>query len=433
MSRATGDASQREGALGAISSRARRWTSDVTSYPRNVYLLLLFTLGKGFQLSIGQVTISLYAYSVGYRQDFVGLLIAIPALGSLIAAPLVGYMADRMPRKPLLVITGLLNPLSLAAIGLTTSAPLMLIAAFANGILSAGYWVTNIPMLTESVVPARRVSVMSLNSFLLIGIGALGGVAGGVAPEIAGAVIGAPATSPDALRWGVIISAVAVLLPTIPLLWLREGQRAPESPPARSASAPADPKPSARPILLLFTLLLIPDALYNAAYGAVVSLLPIYLELRYSASPATIGALVAGAGFLSGLTALLAPTVARRYGKLRTLTTVQFLSAPIALVIGFAPLLGVAALAECLRNVLRGFFDPVYATFTMERVDARYRSRLSGMYSVTWSIGFSAGSAISGWLQSNVNLSMSFVVAAVLLVASPSLLLAAFARDPTVD
>lgn len=436
MARATEDEPRNGAALAAIRSGARRWVGDLTTYPRNVYLLLLFTLGKGFQLSIGQVTISLYAYSTGYRQDFVGLLIAVPAIGSLLAAPLVGYLADRLPRKPLLLVTGLLNPVALAAIGLTTNGSVMLAAAFFNGLLSTAYWVTNIPMLTESVEPKRRVSVMSLNSFLLLGIGALGAVAGGAVPEIVSALTGAAATTPGPLRWGVIAAAIAVLLPTFPLIWLTEtprGGAATNAPLAANETASVDPQPSARPIPLLFILLLIPDALYTAGEGAVVSLLPLFLELRFGAGPATIGALVAGAGLLSGVTSLLAPAVVRRYGKLRVITSMQLLSVPVALLIGYGPLLIVSALAEGMRNVLRGFFEPVYATFAMERVDARYRSRLSGFYSLTWSLGFSGGAAAAGWLQRNVNLTIGFALGAALLGIAPLLLIATFGRDPAVD
>ncbi|HEU0028566.1 MAG TPA: MFS transporter [Ktedonobacterales bacterium] len=436
MARATGRASWGKTAFQSVRSRARGWASDLTTYPRNVYLLLLFTLGKGFQLSIAQVTTSLYAYSIGYKQDFVGVLIAVPAIGSLLAAPLVGYMADRLPRKPLLLVTGLLNPVALAVIGLTTDATVMLIAAFINGLLASAYWVTNIPMLTESVEPARRVSVMSLNTFLLLGIGALGAIVGGVVPEIASALTGLPATAPEPLRAGVVAAAIAVLLPTFPLFWLVEeprGDMAAASAGIAGETASAGPAPSARPILVLFLLLLIPDVLYTAGEGAVVSLLPLFLELRFGASPAAIGALVAGAGLLSGVTALMAPAIVRRYGKLRVITRAQLLSVPVALLIGYAPILLVSGLAEGMRNVLRGFFEPVYATFAMERVDARYRSRLSGMYSVTWSLGFSGGAAAAGWLQHNVNLSIGFALGALLLGVAPLLLIATFGRDPTVD
>ncbi|HEX9038146.1 MAG TPA: MFS transporter [Ktedonobacterales bacterium] len=435
MARVTEQAPQRGGAVRAAQAQVRRWAGGISTFPRNVYLLLLFTLGKGFQLSIGQVTISLYAYSVGYRQDFVGLLLAVPAIGSLLAAPAVGYLADRLPRKPLLIITGLLNPVALAMIGLTTSAPLMLTAAFANGLLSAAYWVTNIPMLTESVPPVRRVRVMSLNSFLLLGIGALGAIVGGIVPQTVALLSGLPANSPGPLRWGVLAAAVAVLLPTFPLFWLD----APEKPRVENPGQPekavevTGPAPSARPIWLLFVLLLIPDVLYTAGEGSVVSLLPLFLELRFKASVASIGLLVAGAGLLAGVTALMAPSLVRRYGKLRVITGMQLASVPVALLIGYAPFLAMSAVAEGMRNVLRGFFEPVYATFAMERVDARYRSRLSGMYSVTWSLGFSGGAAAAGWLQRHVNLSIGFAVGATLLAVAPMILLMTFGRDPTVD
>ena len=193
------------------------------------------------------------------------------------------------------------------------------------------------------------------------------------------------------------------------------------------------PRPSARPIPLLFVLLLVPDILYTAGEGAVVALEPLFFRLRFHLSPALIGALVAGGGLLVGVSALLAPSLVRRYGKLRVITLAQALSAPVALTIGYAPWLWLSGLAELLRNLLRGAFDPVYATFTMERVDARYRARLSGFYSITWSIGFSVGAASSGWLQHNVNLSIGFLLGAALLGIAPAWLLLAFARDPNAD
>lgn len=449
MARVAG--TRRNGGL-ALRARASRISAATRGYPRNVYLLLLFTLGKGIQLSIGAVTLTLYAYSIGYKQDFVGLLVAVPAIGALLAAIPIGFLADRIPRKPLLLITGLLNPVALAVIGLTTNATLMLCASFANGVLSSAYWVTIIPMLTDAVDARRRVNVMSFNSFLLLGIGALGGLIGGAIPEWVGAVTGLPATAPIPLRWGVVAAAIAVFLPTIPLFWLTPlpepvADATEEAPPptaAPDAAAVAEvrltrgrrtrvARPSLRPIPLLFFLLLVPDVLYTAGEGAVVALEPLFFDLRFHMSPALIGALVAGGGVLVGCAALAAPLLVRRFGKLRVITVAQALSAPIALTIGYAPWLWLSAVAELIRNLLRGAFDPVYATFAMERVDARFRARLSGFYSLTWSIGFSVGAAASGWLQRNVNLSIGFLLGAILLGIAPAWLTLAFARDPNVD
>jgi len=444
-------------------------------YPRNVWLLLTFTLGKGFQLSIAQVVINLYAYSIGYKQDFIGVLTAAPALGALLAAVPMGLLADRVfrtRRKPLLLVTGVLNPLALAAIGLTTAAPIMLAASFANGVLSSAYWVTNIPILTESVAPRERVRVMSLNSFLLLGIGALGGLIGGAVPELVGAILHQPAASPVPLRWGVLVAALAVLIPTAPLAFMQErqpvGTGAPEvigpaplrdAIPAESgagiataptrdmvASGAASGEGAARgdkqrwaavsgrlALPILFAALLLPDLLFTTGEGAVAGLLQLYFHLRFLLDPGTLGVLAAVAGLLCGVTALLAPPIARRLGKLRAIVAVEVLSAPVMLLIGFAPTLALSVAGEFTRNILRGVFEPIYATFAMERVSDRHRATLSGFYSLTWSIGYSIGPAAAGWLQLHVSLSASFAVGAVCLLAAASILYLFFRHAPGVN
>jgi MFS family permease len=458
-------------------------------YHRNVYLLLLFTLGKGFQLSIAALATNLYVYSLGYRQDFIGLLSAIPALGSLVASVPMGLLADRLGRKPLLILSGLLNPLAIAAIGLSANAPLLITASLCNGFLSTAYWVTNLPMLTECTSDDQRVGVLALNSFLLLGVGALGALLGGAVPELVAAILRVPATSVVPLRWGVLAAAIITFLPAPPLLFLREPQRmrsapAPPAIPAPSSDAAASavarpvaagespaalpfvpatdatagtmglrsvtgqesqaraPRPDASPVAMsgspiadpvgrwavvaLFLKLLIPDMLFTTGEGAVLGLLQLFFLLRFGVQPGTLGVLFTVAGLGGGATSLLAPRLVRRWGKLRTALAMQYLSVPAMLAIGFLPAFPLAASAEFARRVLRGFFDPVYATFAMESVSTRWRATLSGFYNVTWSLGFSVGPGIAGYLQQHVGLSASFVVGAGCVATAATLLLVFF-------
>jgi MFS family permease len=420
-------------------------------YERNVYLLLLFTLGKGFQLSIGAVSINLYAYSLGYQLDFLGILVAMPAIGALLASVPIGILADRIGRKPLLLLSGFLNPLSLVAIGLSTAQLPLLIASLCNGFLSSAYWVTNLPMLTESTSDDQRVGVLAMNNFLLLGVGALGALVGGFVPAAVGQMIGQPASATVPLRWGVIAAAFVVFLPTIPLLWLREPKPAAEAPsapapaaptteaaayltsPAAPAPAPVAPALAPEPVgrwavVRLFLQLLIPDMLFTTGEGAVVGLLQVFFYLRFHIPLPTIGVLYTLAGLIGGATSLTAPRFVRRYGQLRVATTMQYVSAPLMLVIGFAPFLPLSASAELGRQVVRGLFEPTYAAFAMERVSARHRATLSGFYSVTWSIGYSIGPALAGVLSGNIGLSASFIVGAGCVALSATLLRLFFGR-----
>lgn len=68
---------------------------------------------------------------------------------------------------------------------------------------------------------------------------------------------------------------------------------------------------------------------------------------------------------------------------------------------------------------------------SLEQVSDRHRATLSGFYSITWSVGYSIGPAIGGWLQSNMGLSTSFIFGATCLTMSASLLLLFFGTQPT--
>ena len=437
--------------------RRRRLSFAFLRLPHNVYILLCFTLGKGFQLSIATLTVNYYAHSLGYRQDFIGVLSAMPAIGSLAAAVPVGFLADRLGRKVILIGSAILTPLFLAGIGLGTAAPWLLVCAFMQGIVSTAYWVTNLPLLTESTTERQRVGVFALNSFLLLGVGALGSLLGGAIPEFVGHVLHVAAGSPVPLRWGILIAASSTFVFGLPLWFLRETKRAQpventhedalsstplvapsEIAPAQNAIlvAPvenAEKAAQAAPLkerlpALLFVKLLVTDLLFTMGEGAVVALIQIYFVLRFHLSPGTLGIIFSISGLAGGVFSLTAPLFVHRWSKLRIITTVMYLSCPLMLLVGFAPTLLLAVGGEYTRSFMRTLIEPVYAAFQMEQVSDRYRATLSGFYSVTWSIGFSIGPAVAGWLQTNVNLSTAFVFGACCLAVSASMLLFFFGR-----
>lgn len=439
------------------SSARRRLPLEMLHLPTNVYLLLFFTLGKGFQLTIATLNITYYAHSLGYKPDFIGLLSAMPALGSLVSSVPSGILADRLGRKPVLIGTAILTPLFLASVGLITSAPFLLIFSLMQGIVSSAYWVTNLPLLTESTTERQRVGVLALNSFLLLGIGSLGNLLGGAIPEFVAGILHVSAASTVPLRWGVLSAAMVTLVFGLPLWFLHEPKRgdrlskaqsvastttATELAPAGIASATESATNTARakktstpraakeklPVFL-FAKLLIPDLLFTMGEGAVVALIQLYFVLRFHLLPGPLGIIFTISGIMGGIFSLTAPLFVNRWGKLPIITTVMYASAPLMILIGFAPTLPFAIGGEYTRSFMRTLIEPVYAAFAMEQVSDRYRATLSGFYGVTWSIGFSIGPSIAGWLQTNVSLSTAFIFGAICLTLSASLLLTFFGRS----
>ncbi|GAC1642256.1 MAG: MFS transporter [Ktedonobacteraceae bacterium] len=404
--------------------------ATIRDLPRNVYLLYLFTLGKGFQLTIALLNINYYAHSLGYRPDFIGILNAASAVGALVGAVPTGLLADRIGRKPVLLVSAGLTPLFLALIGLVTSAPLLLLFSFLQGVVATAYWVTNIPLLIENTTEQQRVGVLAFNSFLLLGVGALGNLLGGAIPEYVASLLHVSAASTVPLRWGVLAAALFTVVFGLPLWLLREKKR----PKVLSAATTTvrerqfNAGTQERLPVLLFIKLLLPDLLFTMGEGAVVGLIQLYFVLRFRLLPGPLGIIFTISGLAGGLFSLTAPLFVHRWSKLRIITIVQYLSAPLMILIGFAPTLPLAIAGEYTRSFMRILIEPIYMAFAMENVSDRYRGRLSGFYSTTWSIGFSIGPSIAGWLQTNVSLSTSFLFGAVCLVLAPSLLLMFFRK-----
>lgn len=266
---------------------------------RNVYLLLLFTTGKGFQLTIALLNINYYAHSLGYRPDFIGVLNAATAIGALIGAVPTGLLADRIGRKPVLLVSAILTPLFLAFTGLVTSAPLLLLFSLLQGMVSTAYWVTNIPLLIENTTEQQRVGVLAFNSFLLLGVGSLGNLLGGAIPEFVSGLLHVSAASTVPLRWGVLVAALFTVVFGLPLWFLRETKRQrvemPETIQTRSGRLKTVEQE--RLPVMLFLKLLIPDLLFTMGEGAVVGLIQLYFVLRFRLLPGPLGIILTTAYF----------------------------------------------------------------------------------------------------------------------------------------
>lgn len=415
-------------------TQKRAAISSFWRLPRNVYLLLLFTTGKGFQLSIAALTLNYYVHSLGYQPDFIGVFSAMPAVGACIAAVPTGMLVNRIGRKPVLLLTAFLTPLTLALCALMTSAPLLIVANLVQGLVSTAYWVTNLPLLSESTTQEQRVGVLALNSFLLLGIGALGNLLGGAIPEFVAGLLHVSAGSTLPLRWGVFSAALFTFVFGLPLWLLKEPRGLDKATSQEAAGEQRNVVRDARAepqSFWLFAKLLLPDLVFTMGEGAVVALIQLYFVLRFQLLPGTLGIIFTISGLAGGVFSLTAPLFVRRWSKLRLVTSVQYISAPLMILIGFAPTLPLAITGEYARSFLRTLIEPVYAAFAMEQVSDRQRAILAGCYSVTWSIGFSIGPTIAGWLQSSVSLSASFIFGGFCLLLAPSLLLLFFGKKKT--
>jgi MFS family permease len=85
---------------------------------------------------------------------------------------------------------------------------------------------------------------------------------------------------------------------------------------------------------------------------------------------------------------------------------------------------------EMFRNGFRSMGDPVYNAFIMSQVPAEQRATASGIYSVTWSVGFSIGPALSGVIQQRAGFTPAFLAGAATMSVGVILLHTFFLSKP---
>jgi MFS family permease len=101
---------------------------------------------------------------------------------------------------------------------------------------------------------------------------------------------------------------------------------------------------------------------------------------------------------------LYQPTLARRFGRLRSVLLVQGFSIPFLIVLGFSPVLWTVIAAMTIRNSLMNAGNPIFTAFAMDQVSQAERATLSAAMSLMWSIGW----VIAGLYYSAVHAALGF-------------------------
>jgi MFS family permease len=399
----------------------RAYVSGVRGLGRNAGLVLTITAFRGMVIAATSTILNLYLYSLGYDTRTIGLINASGSLAVLAVSLPFGYLADRIGRKAVLLAGGFAYPVLLLALSLVHSTPAIVLVNFVLGGVSTAYWVAGVPLLYASTAPRQRVSAFSINSFLLWGVGPLGALMAGQVVVIAARVIHESSAAPSALRTGMFFITFLAAVGALPYPFLRE--------PPRDAESHAPPPPLGA-LARLIVQLLTPDLILAFALGALLTFVQLYFHVRFGLDAGPVGVIVGVGGVISGAGALLTPLIARRWGNLASAVRIQLLTVPLMVALALAGMLWVAVPAFWTMVTLRGMSDPVYTSFIQERVPEIYRARLTGFYSVTYSVGASIGPAVSGELQIRGGFTLAFLVAAACYGAGALLLLAFFGRSP---
>ena len=389
---------------------------------RNVRLFLIALALHGLSSAIYGLWFNLHLLDLGYPRGLMGVFNALPSAIALGIGLPAGWWADRIGRRPMLIIGGLMMAIGTVGVGLGIS-PVWV--GLGVGLIGAGYnlfFIAYAPFLTENASGAERTRLFALSSAVLFWAGFLGEGIGSVLPDLFRTL--AP-LGPTIYAGPILFTALLDFLAVLPLLGIREVPRMSHGNPTAGWPKRALRGPAVR--------MAFPNFLLGMGAALSIPFLNVYFHERYQLDDSTLGVLFALTSAFTGLATLFAPSIARWIGRIATVALTQGLSVGFLIGMALTDQAALAALAMVLRGALMNMASPLYMEFCMEQVPATERAAVSGVLNLTWEAGWMVGAALSGFLQQQYGLASMLLATAVLYGAGTAYPYLAFAAHDRVE
>jgi MFS family permease len=400
--------------LSLISDQVRQ----VQRFSPAVRRLLWFAVFVGLGRAVWSLLFNLYLRQAGYRQDFIGDLQFVMAIASAAVAPLAALLSNRLGRRSMLLVGAILEMLSLFASMWLPQREAILAAMLLNGVAFPLWIVSYNPFLAEHSALDERVLLFSVSNMIWLGTGMAGSVVGGWLPGLLARAVGIVASrvlAPDGVMAFRLAATAGILLyvPALACLWtLRPGTYGGSEALAR---LPLRPLPAGVPGLV--AAFVVVSLLLGMGYGVYFPFVNLYFREYLAAPPGLVGVIV-GVGQVAGVAGqLLAPSLARRLGKVRAVSLAQVATMPCLLGMALAGSLWAGAAAYLGRFAMWNMGSSSFDAFQMEAVPDRLRAILNSVAGIPSGVGFNLAWALGGALGGRLIVSQGY----------PSIFLAAIA------
>lgn len=364
--------------------RARRAVREtVSGLPREFWWLWTSTLVNRLGAFVATFMALYLTLDRGYSATYAGLVAALHGLGGVISSLGGGVMADRLGRRPTLLIAQASTAVSVALLGFVRDPVAIAGVAFLVGMASSASRPAVQAMMADIVRPEDRIRAFSLN-YWAINLGfAVSSMAAGFIAEVS-------------YRAGFLIEAGMTMVCAI-LVFLR----LPESKPAEPAVRAAAPDDSVslgtvlrdgRFMSVVGLSFLIALIFQQGAVG-----LPVAMG-EAGFTPAEYGMAIAVNGVLIVVLQLPVTRFIEHRDPRRLLVVSSLLAGYGFALTAFAGSVGVIALTVCVWTLAEIVNAPTQTGLVVRLSPVHGRGRYQGMYTMSWSVAALVAPLLSGFV-----------------------------------
>jgi MFS family permease len=396
---------------------------------RDIGLLFATRVLRMFGYGFLAVVLVLYLSAIGLSGGEVGLLLGLTLLGDAGVSLWLTTHADRIGRRRVLVAGAALMLLAGVAFTATSLLPVLLVAATLGVISPSGnevgpFLAVEQASLSQLIPDKGRTQLFAWYQLAGSFATAAGTLAGG---GIAQWAINGGSQPADAYR--LVIIGYSVIGIALGALFLLVSPRV-EVPPERVRDESVSTRlglHKSRGVVLRLSLLFALDAF--AGGFAIQSFIAYWFHGRFGVDPGALGAVLAGANILAGLSALAAGRLAARFGLVNTMVFTHLPSNVLLALVPFMPTLPLAILVLFARFAISQMDVPTRQSYTMAIVAPDERSAAAGVTGIARSLGVAAAPLIAGPLFATAALaSAPFVISGGLKIVYDLLLYRSFRR-----
>lgn len=379
---------------------------------RNMRLILATRMFMSVGRALLSIVIALYLAALGFSGLEIGALFVGVTFASAVMSSTVGFLSDRLGRRPFLVVVPLVAAVA-SAIYATTETPAVLFVCAALGSFGRGagagggnvgpYQPAESAFIAEDVPTANRVDAFGRVAFTSV----LGGLFGGLLAQLVNAGPGTAARRAlDAYRPAFIAAAVLFLVAGLLALGLTEpADHQQRSRPARRGHWPRRSWPA---LWRLWTT----NGTNGLAMGLFAPFMSYWMYRRFGVGAGEIGLLFAVVNVGSLTATLAAPRIGSRFGTVRSIVTVRALGGLLILPMVLAPSFWAAGAAYFVRMLAQRIGMPLRLSFVQDLAHPSERATVAALSTVPAQATMAGGQAFAGYLFDEVSLSAPFEIAA---------------------
>lgn len=380
---------------------------------RDGQLIILVRGLRTFAHSTISVLLAIYFDLQGFSLLEIGLFLTIGSTGATFWALVGGLCGDRMGRRRLLAVMGLLSALTGVALITVRSLPLLAVAAFLGGFSAMAGSSGGMTPLEQASLPATTAPERRTDLYALYGI------VGTAAISLGALAAGFPSLFQSALGMGqvaafqVVFAGYVLLSLMVALLY---GRLSPQVEVATGEARWINPLrlPSRRRISTLSALFTV-DSFGTGLIGQ--SLVSYWFFTRFGVQPEALGVLFFASSVLTAISMWVAAKLASRIGLVNTMVFTHIPSNLILMAIPFVPTARLAVLCWLVRAFFAQMDNPAIQSYTMAVVGHEERSAMATATSVSRSAGTAAGPAAAAVMWSAASASLPFLVGGTIKVA----------------